>query len=239
MIYVTGDTHGDYDWSKLNTTNWPEQKSLNKSDYLIICGDVAVRWFDTRPYGSLHPQDKYIIEWYENKPFTTLFVDGNHENFNALYEYPVTEWNGGKVHQISDSVYHLMRGQVFTIDGKTFFTMGGAASIDKYRREENVSWWDAEMPNREELEEGIANLEKYNFKVDYVVTHCCGTSLIPALLPFGGESDTLTSYFDHLELDFKLDFTHWYFGHYHKDRQIDSKHTCLYQNVEKLDDSPD
>lgn len=239
MIYITGDTHGDYDWAKLNTTNWPEQKSLTKDDYLIICGDVAMRWFDTKPDGSLHPQDKYVIKWYEDKPFTTLFVDGNHENFNALSEYPVTEWNGGKVHQISDSVYHLMRGQVFTIDGKTFFTMGGATSIDKYRREENVSWWEAEMPSREELEEGIANLEKYNFQVDYVITHCCGTSLISVLLPFGGESDTLTSYFDHLELNFKLDFTHWYFGHYHEDRRVDSKHTCLYQNVERLHGSPD
>ena len=233
MIYITGDTHCDIDISKINTQNWPEQKILTKDDYLIICGDVALRWYDTQPDGTLNPQDKYIINWYEQKPFTTLFIDGNHENHSALSEYPITEWNGGKVHQISNSIYHLMRGQVFDINGKTFFTMGGATSIDRYARKENVSWWAAEMPSQEELEEGITNLEKYNFNVDYIITHCCGTSLIP-MLCLGGDSDTLTNYFDHIEFDFGLKFKHWYFGHYHRDRKLDDKHTCLYQKIEKI-----
>lgn len=229
-IFVTGDTHGDIDIAKITTRGWVEQKNLTKDDYLIIVGDVAMRWFDTKPDGTLEGYDRNTIKWYENKSFTTLFVDGNHENFNALNEYPVIEWHGGKVHKISDSIYHLMRGQVFTIDGKTFFTMGGATSVDRYQREENVSWWDAEMPSHAELEEGISNLEKHNMAVDYVITHCCGTSLIPMLIG-NGDSDTLTSFFDHLEFDFKLDFKHWYFGHYHQDKQIDDKHTCLYNKV--------
>ena len=41
---------------------------------------------------------------------------------------------------ISDSICHLMRGQVFDIDGKTFFTFGGGNSIDKAWRTPGVSW---------------------------------------------------------------------------------------------------
>jgi len=233
MIYLTGDTHGDIDWSKINTTNWPEQKQLTKNDYLIIVGDVAMRWFDTLPNGELNKTDKYTIDYYNKKNFTTLFIDGNHENHNALDSYPVTEWHGGKVHQLADSVYHLMRGQVFDIDGLKFFTMGGATSIDKYNRKENISWWAREMPSQEELQEGIDNLEKVDFKVDYVLTHCCGTSLISQLI-YSYDSDTLTSFFDHLEFDFGLQFKHWYFGHYHRDKKLDDKHTCLYNSIVKL-----
>lgn len=233
MIYLTGDTHGDIDWSKINTTNWPEQKQLTKNDYLIIVGDVAMRWFDTLPNGELNKTDKYTIDYYNKKNCTTLFIDGNHENHNALDSYPVTEWRGGKVHQLADSVYHLMRGQVFDIDGLKFFTMGGANSIDKYSRKENISWWAREMPSQEELQEGIDNLEKVDFKVDYVLTHCCGTSLISQLV-YSYDSDTLTSFFDHLEFDFGLQFKHWYFGHYHRDKKLDDKHTCLYNSIVKL-----
>ena len=70
------------------------------------------------------------MDWLEGKPFTTLFVDGNHENFDRLYAYPVEEWHGGKVHKIRPSVIHMMRGQVFAIDGKSVFTFGGASSHD-------------------------------------------------------------------------------------------------------------
>ena len=64
--------------------------------------------------------EKYWLDWLDNKNFTTLFVDGNHENFTRLYNYPVEEWHGGKVHKIRDSVIHLMRGEIFDIDNKKY-----------------------------------------------------------------------------------------------------------------------
>lgn len=66
----------------------------------------------------------------DSQPWTTLFVDGNHENFELLDDYPVSSWHGGKVHFIKESVIHLMRGQIDTIDGQTFFTFGGGYSCD-------------------------------------------------------------------------------------------------------------
>lgn len=178
-----------------------------------------------------YDRERYLINWYNDKAYTTLFIDGNHDNQRALNSYPVTEWNGGKVHKIADSVYHLMRGQVFTIDGLTFFTMGGADSVDKFRRVEGKSWWPEEMPSKEEYKEAIANLKAHNNNVDYIITHCCGTSLIPLLGSIHYEKDDLTVFLDSLEFDMNVQFKHWYFGHHHRDRQIDDKYTCVYNLI--------
>lgn len=65
-------------------------------------------------------------DWLTAKNFTTLWIDGNHENFDMLYEFPLEDKFGGKVRQIAPDIYHLDRGQVLTIDGKKIFCMGGA-----------------------------------------------------------------------------------------------------------------
>ena len=105
MIFVTGDCHADY--RKFTIENFPMQKELSKEDYVIICGDFGGVWSkDTES-----KEEKWWMNWLEDKPYTTLFVDGNHENFDRLYSYPVEEWHGGKVHKIRPSVIHLMRGQ--------------------------------------------------------------------------------------------------------------------------------
>ena len=106
-IYVTGDCHGSF--SRFDTKNFKQQKDMDKEDYVIICGDFGGIWSTD----AENRQDKYWLEWLENKSFTTLFVDGNHENFDRLNSYPIEVWNGGKVHKIKSSIIHLMRGQVF------------------------------------------------------------------------------------------------------------------------------
>lgn len=230
-IFITGDTHGDEDFHKLNNKRFPIQKELSKDDYIIIAGDFGVIWNSTSSE-LLSRQDKYLLNWYNQKNYTTLWIDGNHENHCVLNQFPIEIWNGGKIHKISDSVIHLMRGQVYNINEKTFFTMGGADSVDKYLRVENVSWWLEEMPSYEEYQEAMNNLEKVNFKVDYVITHCCGTQLLPRIYDTQhSRTDELTQFLWHLEKDFGLQFKHWYFGHHHRDIEIDDKHTCLYNNI--------
>jgi predicted phosphodiesterase len=235
-IFITGDTHGDIDYAKLNTRQFKEQKNLTKDDYVIVLGDFGVLWNSYTKYcpDRLSKRDLNFINWYESKNFTTLWIDGNHDNHIAIKTFPIEEWNGGKIHRISDTLIHLMRGQVYNIDGKVFFTIGGADSIDKLYRVENVSWWKEEMPSYDEYVEAMNNLEKVNFKVDYVLTHCCGTQLLPKLFTMHNNGDELTQFLWHLEKDFGLDFKHWYFGHHHQDKQIDDKHTCLYQNIIEL-----
>ena len=111
MIYITGDCHGDF--SRFSTAAFPEQKEMTKDDYVIICGDFGI-WHDTN-------EERYWLKWLNEKPFTTLFVAGNHENYDRLNsdEFEIKDWHGGKVHVIRDSILHLMNGYVFNICDKS------------------------------------------------------------------------------------------------------------------------
>lgn len=223
IIYLTGDTHGSLDIHKLSTKEFPQQKEMTKNDYIIILGDFGLIWNGSQ-------EELFWRKWLNDKNFTTLFIDGNHEGFHLLNQFPVTQWNGGNVHMIEDSIIHLMRGQVFTIDNNTFFTMGGATSIDKHKRKDGVSWWKEELPSYFEYAEGLVNLDKYNWNVDYVLTHAAPSKIFD-ILKYGMNKDCLTDYFETLEE--KLNFKHWYCGHIHDDISVD-KYSVLYDNVVKL-----
>lgn len=121
MIYVTGDCHGDF--SRFEEDRFLD---LTKNDYVIICDDFGGIFVQS---GKARYEKKNLKALNKMK-FTTLFVDGNYENFNRLYSYPVIDWNGGKVHKISSSIFHLMRGEIFEIDGKKIFAFGGASCHD-------------------------------------------------------------------------------------------------------------
>ena len=226
MIYITGDTHGSIDIRKLNKRYF-DDSTLTKKDYLIICGDFGLVWDNS-------PEEKYWLDWLNKKNYTTLFVDGNHENHSPLNSYPIETWNGGKVHRIRDSILHLMRGQVFTIDSHTFFTMGGADSVDKDWRTPGISWWPEEMPSGEEYKEAILNLYNYENEVDYIITHTAPTSIVNQLIPEIKPPDRLTDFLEDIKKSVK--YKHWYFGHFHDDRDIDKKHTLLYYNIIPLGD---
>ena len=238
MLIYTGDTHGDF--FKLDFL--ADGGEWTKDDYVIICGDFGGVWDGTEA-------EKKVLKELDDLPFTVLFVSGNHENYDLLETYPITEWHGGKVQFISDSVIHLMRSQVYEICGRKIFTFGGASShdiddgilepddpdfygkrkrLDAMRamyRINHFSWWKQELPSQEEMEEGIRNLEKHNWKVDHIVTHCAPTSLIYAMTSIA-EPDLLTDYLE--EIKRKCEFKSWFFGHYHRDRDVWGKFTVLY-----------
>lgn len=106
MIFITGDTHGDWK-NRFKPECFPIGQSLNRSDYVIVCGDFGY-WHDT-------DIERNNLDWLESQPWTTLFVDGNHSNFDRLKKLPVAEWNGGTVHKIRPHIIHLMRGQVLLL----------------------------------------------------------------------------------------------------------------------------
>ena len=248
MIYITGDTHSDF--SRFEENKFLIQKEMTKNDYIIICGDFGGVW----TFEEENSIEKANLNWLDSRNFTTLFVDGNHKNFTRLYNYPIEEWNGGKVHKIRDSVLHLMRGEIFDIDNKKFFTFGGAKSHDiqegilnldeeekiyeyrkrgAYFRIRDYSWWDLELPTQDEMKNGIHNLEKVNYKVDYIITHCCPTS-VQAIFSGGTyKKDYLTDYLQ--EISKKCEFNKWYFGHYHDNRQINSQFVLLYEDIVLLE----
>lgn len=243
MIFATGDCHGDF--RRFTMRHFPEQYAMDREDYIIICGDFGF-WSDT-------PEEEYWLNWLEEKPFTTLWADGNHENFDRLGVLPVHEWNGGKVHYIRPHVIHLMRGQLYNIAGCTFFTMGGAQSHDiedgildpetpdfketvqrlqqQGRRRFRVlgrSWWPEELPSDREYQTAMETLERANWKVDYVITHCAPTS-IARTMNRHYQPDALTDFLE--QVNKRLDFQQWFCGHYHKNKIVTLKHTILYEHI--------
>jgi hypothetical protein len=175
-----------------------------------------------------------------------------------LSEMHVHEWHGGNGHYLRDTIIHLMRGQIFEIDEKIFFAMGGAQSHDiedgilepddahfankrhnlnrrnaRYRINHS-SWWKEELPSDEEYKCATENLAAHENKVDYIITHCCPTGILPYVRSIGHESDALTDFFD--EINDKVEFQKWFFGHYHYYVNIDNKYQLLYENIILLDD---
>lgn len=224
QIFITGDLHGEIEISKLNMKNFPEQANLTKNDYLIICGDFGLVWQGGK-------QEEYWRKWLNSRNFTTLFVDGNHENFDTLDSMTVHNWNGGKVHFVEEHIIHLMRGQVFTISDLTFFTMGGASSIDREFRREGISWWPQEIPTADDFAEGLDNLEKYNWEVDYILTHTTSRTIMDQM-GYVKEQNTLNTYLN--ILDNMITYKKWFFGHFHSDEIIDEKHHLLYRKIIKI-----
>ena len=250
MIYITGDCHQDFE--RFNMKNFPEQRELTKDDHVIICGDFGGVWNKNEE----SKKEKALLDWLDDKNFTTLFVDGNHENFDRLYEYPEEKWHGGRVHKIRPSVIHLMRGQIFELERKKFFTFGGASSHDidggilepddpdfkKKKRQldrgwqpyriNHVSWWKQELPSEAEMEEGRRNLTKYGNQVDYIVTHCCSSST--QVLLGGGmyQSDLLTDYLE--EIRPTVSFRKWFFGHYHDNQNVSAEEILIYEQVIRI-----
>ncbi|MDE5866632.1 MAG: metallophosphoesterase [Lachnospiraceae bacterium] len=253
-VWVTGDIHGNP--QRFSSDIFTEQKEMTKNDTVIILGDFGLVW----DFTGENKTEKYWLDWLEKKPFTTVFIDGNHDNFDRLDKYPVEEWHGGKVNFIRPSVIHLMRGQIFNIEDKTFFAFGGASSHDisagilepddpdfkekKKRLDRNpfalyrinhMSWWERELPNEEELKIGLVNLEKHDNKVDYIITHSPYTSLLRQMDGGSGlyQSDRLTDYLQ--EIKKTVDYKHWLFGHMHVNHTFHwEKSSCLYEQIIRI-----
>jgi predicted phosphodiesterase len=220
MVFVTGDTHGDP-----NRLNKNDLKFLNEGDTLIVCGDFGFIWDKSRA-------EEKILKSLSKRKYNICFIDGTHENFDLLNAYPLTMWNGGKVHQISDNIYHLMRGQIFEIDGLKIFTMGGGESPDLDARIDENPWLKYEIPSKEELLEGANNLEKHDCKIDVIITHE-PSSTIKGFLKLG-ESEavrvtTLNAYFD--ELAKCSEFKRWFFGNLHLDKYISNTYIGVHKAV--------
>lgn len=211
MIYITGDTHGD-----IERFRQLESKGviLNEDDFIIVCGDFGFIYFDD-------DKEQEWLDELQEKPYTILWIDGNHENFDAINRYDAEEWNGGKIHRIRKNILHLMRGQVFNIEGKKIFTMGGAYSIDRYRRQENERYWKAELPSKDEYDEASKNLKSNDFKVDIIITHTAPTELVLKRLDphpdsHDGELRGVLEW-----VMYECEFKKWYFGHWHIDEEME------------------
>lgn len=246
-LFLTGDTHGDF--RRFLPESFYEQERLTKEDLVLVCGDMGGVW-----YGDC--RDDEGLDFLERRPFTTLFVVGNHENYDALGTYPLEDWRGGKIRRIRPSVLLLERGQVFDLNGKRVFTMGGASSHDiqggilepddplfllKFHtleakgtpfRVNHRSWWKEELPSPEEYLEARRNLDKAGWEMDYIITHCAPTSIQNDLLRERSKPDELTDFLE--EVRQRCRFRYHFFGHYHGDGIIQKQFVLLHKQILRL-----
>ena len=227
MIYLVGDIHGKIDIAKLNPKNFPQGNTLTKKDYVIVLGDFGLLW-------SNNDKERYWLKWLDSRPWTTLFLDGNHENFDMINKLPLIAKFGGIVGKVSDSIYHLRRGEIYIINGKKFFVFGGANSIDKKMRTIGISWWPEEIPSYAEMNKGLDNLEKHGFCVDYVLTHTCPNKIVGLIdKMYEDETDPTRIFLD--DVDKRTTFKKWFFGHWHDDLEFfDEKYIMLYDVIRGL-----
>ena len=240
-IIITGDIHGN-PFQRLNLENFPEGKTFTKEDYVIILGDFGLVWDDSAMEHS-------CLNWLENKPWTTLFIDGNHENYDLLNKFPIEEWGGGRVQKIRSSVIHLLRGEVYDIGGYKFLAMGGARSHDiqdgvlevgdprikiwkkdnfKLFRINHISWWEKEIPNEEERKNALKNLAENDYKVDYILTHEAPSSDVILMDHLLYHPDEYSKWLE-MEIRQKVKYKKWFFGHYHLNLDVNEKETCLFE----------
>ncbi|MCD4827452.1 MAG: leucine-rich repeat protein [Acholeplasmataceae bacterium] len=221
-LHLFADVHGvlRYDIIK----NYVEINTLDKSDTIVVLGDFGLVWEE--------PMNNELLVFYNSLPCEVLFIDGNHENFDFLKKFPTEYKLGSSVAKISSNVFHLLRGNIYVIGEKIIFTFGGAYSIKRDTESSPVYVWKEELPSKNEYNNALSNLKKYNFKVDYVFTHQ-GPRFILDNINYRYSKN------EHVLLDFlskladKTCFDKWFFGHIHQDIDI-NRYKSIYNGHEVI-----
>ncbi|MBO7535566.1 MAG: metallophosphoesterase [Bacilli bacterium] len=256
MIWLTGDKHGDF-----NSIYWfceDHAAAMTKDDYIIILGDFGGIW----NYKGETKEEIDTLNKLENLPCSILFIDGNHENFARLNAFPVEEWNGGKVHKIRPHVIHLMRGQVFNLQGRTFATFGGAPSHDIQHGILNPEEYEDDAAFRQAEIDLINAHGGYQFAMYRVKNRTWWEEEVPSQSEWAeaydnfqkvgyvdfflthecGSSETyFVSPFSATKMSKDLEklmmcfiCEDHYFGHYHMDKDISPVSHCLYHDIRRV-----
>ena len=228
QLYVTGDIHGEIEiMDRFSKKNFPEGINLDKSDIVVIMGDFGLIWTGT-PCKS----EEYHLKWLQNRSWTTVFIDGNHENHPRLQALPIEQKFDGPVGVVRDGIYYLKRGETYNLNGRKVFCFGGALSWDKESRKEFLSWWSEEIPNHEEMEHALDTLEANQWKFDYVFTHTMPLKIVDKVGLKGGKKDTTCDFLEHISKSVKC--KSWFSGHFHVERDY-GKYRILYHDIIDID----
>lgn len=179
-VLVLGDLHGD---TRAGIEVIRKAKELGIA-HIIQCGDFGF-WPHYRD--GIEFLDALNYELRANL-INLYWLDGNHENFDAIESIVKHLPNDGNGRVwLRSHIRYCSRGAAWNWDGKRFMTVGGAVSVDKGNRlyrEENrgeprTLWWPQEQLTRAEMRLAVERAEKK--PVDYLFTHDC-----PSNAPFRG-----------------------------------------------------
>lgn len=217
MLIFSGDTHGDVRrFSNKNILHFFGEYP----SHILIAGDFGLIW-STNPENKY---EKYWLKWLDNKPWITLVCKGNHENHERISNLPLVSLYGGKARRASEKVFFLENGDIFHIENKNIFVFGGATSIDKEQRRNQITWWPEEVPNYADEKRAFDNLGNFDNSINIVLTHTAPISAIMAL-------DTQNQLFEEKKechvaktleamMEYIPETAKWYCGHMHEDIEV-------------------
>ena len=228
-IYITGDCHGEF--KKIE--RFCCQYKTSFEDVMIILGDAGINFGFDR-----WDQNKKVL--LSKKEITFFCIHGNHEaRPQTIGSYKQKTWHGGVVYYEEEypNILFAKDGEFFDLDGKKAIVIGGAYSIDKeWRLMRGAPWFEDEQPSEEIKEYVEDRLYEANWKVDYVLSHTAPLKYEPRelFLPGIDQSKVDKSTEEWLsEVEEKLDYEKWYFGHYHGNKRL-GKSEMLFEGIKEL-----
>lgn len=229
MVFLTGDTHREFD----RIFEFCEEYDTTPEDIIVILGDAGINYF-------LDSRDDELKEELSEINATLFLVHGNHEErpYN-IRNYEEMTWHGGVVYYEEEypNLLFAMDGEVYDFNGKKAMVIGGAYSIDKYYRLSNgIKWFESEQPDDYIKTYVETQLDKIDWRVDYVFSHTVPLSYRPTevFLPNKNEKLVDTSTEEWLDkIEKKLSYERWFAGHYHIDWSMD-RIQILFENCIEL-----
>ena len=229
MIYITGDTHGNFQRIK----EFCQEQQTTTNDYLIILGDAGINYFGD--------QDNKLKEELTKLPITFLCVYGNHEERpENIKTYQEINLFAGIMYQEKNypNLLFFKDSEVYTILNKKVLVIGGAFSVNKdLMIERGYKWFKDEQPSELIKKQTLNNLKENNYQVDYILSHTCPYKYLPYEMFYVGVNqdkvDQSTEKF--LDLIEELtDYHKWYCGHFHTDKVVD-KINFMFEGYKTLD----
>lgn len=242
-IMVLGDSHGNLPFMQQAL----QLASQTDCDTLHVVGDFGI-------WTHIEAGVRFLDEVERAAQVTDVlvtFTDGNHENFDHLYEIPVDD-DGWR--RVRPSIWHAPRGHIWRWEGVNFMSMGGAHSIDALPehggqweaygdRTPGKGWWPQETITNEEVKHALNRMvewvDQYPLtpNIDVLFTHDAPsiTTLPPHIggYPAADENRArLQKVYEVAQPQLLVHGHYHLFQHYH-DRYLDSLHISLSHDMAK------
>jgi hypothetical protein len=169
-LTVAGDWHGDAGWAR-HVINHAAQ--YDGARVIVQLGDFGI-WPGN---AGRHYLDK-VARHLQAADAICLFLDGNHEDFPQLLDYPRDE-NG--LRMVRPRLFHISRGTRWAWGELTVLAVGGATSLDRPWRRPMRDWWPHEELTRTDIDRAVRD-----GRCDVMLTHDAPAGIdVPNLPPPG------------------------------------------------------
>lgn len=141
---ISGDTHGD----ARNICELIDLACSMNCLGVVVCGDFGYFPNLVNTNNELIIASKYAE--FRNK--IVYFLKGNHENHAELAKHST-------ITELYKNIFYLPNNTVIKLGEYNVGIMGGAYSIDSWRRVEGIDWFKNEMISNEDVENCMGNVD--------------------------------------------------------------------------------